>query len=323
MSALVQASDLSLSINGTPILNSISFELSAGETLGLVGESGSGKSMTALSLIGLLPPGAKLSGRLTFDGDDLLARPEADLCRLRGRMISMAFQEPMTALNPVQTIGEQVAEVFLLHQTLSKSEALEKAATVLERVGLPRKEFPLSRYPFELSGGQRQRVVIAIAVALQPKLLIADEPTTALDVTTEARILDLLQQLCAQDGIALLFVSHDLAAVTRLADTIAIMKDGEIVESGPTAALFDNLRHPYSIRLLNASTMTPRTDRGAVVSRHDNTGHAVLEVKNVTRDYVLPRRSFLKKPGLFRAVDDVSFTLHSGQNLGLVGESGS
>ena len=321
MSALLQARDLSLSINGTSILKSISFQLSAGETLGLVGESGSGKSMTALSMIGLLPPGAALSGSLMFDGEDLLATPEAEFCRLRGRRISMAFQEPMTALNPVKNIGDQVAEVFQLHLALSKPQALEKAAAALERVGLPPGQFPLTRYPFELSGGQRQRVVIAIAVALNPDLLIADEPTTALDVTTEARILDLLQELCAEDNIALLFVSHDLAAVARLADTIAIMKDGEIVESGPTSGLFDNLCHPYSIDLLKASTMTPRTDR--VGSADTGEGRVVLEVKNVVRDYVLPRQGFFEKPGLFRAVDDVSFTLQSGRNLGLVGESGS
>jgi len=278
--------------------------------------------MTALSLMGLLPPGATLSGSLLFDGDELVGKSEAEYCALRGRCLSMAFQEPMTALNPVQTIGAQVAEVFLTHEKTTRVDALEKAAAVLERAGLPPAKFPLSRYPFELSGGQRQRVVIAIAVAMRPKLLIADEPTTALDVTTEAQILDLLRQLCTENDIALLFVSHDLAAVARLADTIAIMKNGEIVESGPTTRLFDNLQHPYSRSLYAANVMAPgeiRTTNPDLASGQ----RTVLEVSNLRRDYVLSRKSFFQKAGTFCAVDDVSFVLQAGESLGLVGESGS
>jgi len=318
-----------LSINGTPILKSLSFALSAGKTLGVVGESGSGKSMTALAIMRLLPAGAELSGNLTFGGEDLLAKNDAEMCAVRGLKISMAFQEPMTALNPVQTIGAQVAEVFVKHQRLNTLQAYERAAAVLERVGLPNKEFPLGRYPFELSGGQRQRVVIAIAVALEPQLLIADEPTTALDVTTEAKILALLKQLCVEDQISLLFVSHDLAAVARLADKIAIMKAGEIVETGDTVGVFDNMRHPYSLALREASLIGSRrvaADEQAAAlqgSSERQRREPVLRVDNVTRDYTLPRARFFKRPAVFRAVDKVTFTLAAGESVGIVGESGS
>ncbi len=329
MKPLLQVDDLSLSINGTTILKSLSFALSAGKTLGLVGESGSGKSLTALAIMRLLPAGAELSGNLTFGGEDLLAKNDAEMCAVRGLKISMAFQEPMTALNPVQTIGAQVAEVFVKHQRLNTVQACERAAAVLERVGLPNKDFPLGRYPFELSGGQRQRVVIAIAVALGPQLLIADEPTTALDVTTEAKILALLKQLCVEDQISLLFVSHDLAAVARLADKIAIMKAGEIVETGDTVGVFDNMRHPYSLALREASLIGSRrvaADEQAAAlqgSSERRRREAVLQVDNVTRDYTLPRARFFKRPAVFRAVDKVTFTLAAGESVGIVGESGS
>lgn len=329
MKPLLQVDDLSLSINGTPILKSLSFALSAGQTLGLVGESGSGKSMTALAIMRLLPAGAELEGSLRFDGNDLLAKTETEMCTVRGKQISMAFQEPMTALNPVQSIGAQVAEVFVKHQHLDKGRAYARAAAVLERVGLPNAEFPLSRYPFELSGGQRQRVVIAIAVALRPQLLIADEPTTALDVTTEAKILDLLKQLCVEDRISLLFVSHDLAAVARLADKIAIMKAGEIVEAGATVDVFDNMRHPYSLALREASLIGSHRVAAdeQTETLHDETEQRqrdpVLQVENLSRDYALPRQHFFRRPAVFRAVDNVTFALEAGESVGIVGESGS
>ena len=320
MNALLEARDLSLSIGGAPILRNLSFALDRGRTLGLVGESGSGKSMTALSVIGLTPANGKRSGSLRFNGTELVGLDEAAYGDLRGRHLSMAFQEPMTALNPLQPIGMQVAEVFMRHDGASKTEALERAAAVLERVELPNAAFPLSRYPFELSGGQRQRVVIAIAVALRPSLLIADEPTTALDVTTEAKILALLKRLCVEDDMALLFVSHDLAAVAQLADDIAIMKDGEIVESGGALALFSSMQHPYSRALRDASRMEGLKSAAVGEARDEK---AVLEVQNLSRDYTQPRSSFWKAPATFRAVDDVSFSLYPGRSLGLIGESGS
>lgn len=332
MTPLLEVKNLSLTIHGVEILRDVSFELGSGQSLGLVGESGSGKSMTALSIMRLLPSGARLTGQLVFDGQDIVAKNDAKMCALRGSQISMAFQEPMTALNPLQSIGVQVAEVFSRHESLRKRDALSKAATVLERVGLPPAKIPLTRYPFELSGGQRQRVVIAIAVALNPKLLIADEPTTALDVTTEARILDLMQKLCAEDQISLLFVSHDLAAVARLADKIAIMKDGEIIEAGNTVELFESMQHPYSLALRDASNMASvggtrnAIDVGTNVDNDVNTATSVvplLEVKNVTRDYELPSTRFFGKAPTFRALDNVSFQLAVGESVGLVGESGS
>lgn len=336
MRPLLEVSDLSLTIHGVEILRRVSFELNVGQTLGLVGESGSGKSMTALSVMRLLPPGARLTGSLKFDGQDIISNDDTAMCALRGSRISMAFQEPMTALNPLQSIGSQVAETFLKHENMSRREAHTRAAAVLERVGLPPARIPLTRYPFELSGGQRQRAVIAIAVALKPKLLIADEPTTALDVTTESRILGLLQKLCAEDRISLLFVSHDLAAVARLADKIAVMKDGEIVEAGNTVDLFEGMRHPYALALRDASILDSSRDRTGnaqpeidlvatdnnktIDARHDG---PILEVANVTRDYPLPKARFLGKAATFRALDDVSFHLGAGESVGLVGESGS
>ena len=232
--SLLSVRSLDLAIRGAPVLSDVSFDLPAGKVMGLVGESGSGKSMTALALMGLLPPGAAVSGRADFDGRDLLSLPERALCGLRGREIGMIFQEPMTALNPLQTIGDQVAETLIVHGAATRAEARAIAAERLARVGLPQDRFPLTRYPHELSGGQRQRVCIALAVALRPKLLIADEPTTALDVTTQAQILDLLKGLVAEEGMAMLLITHDLAVVSGVADHVAVMQAGRIVEQGAT-----------------------------------------------------------------------------------------
>jgi peptide/nickel transport system ATP-binding protein len=187
--SLLRIEGLNLVIHATPILRDVALKVHGGETLGVIGESGSGKSMTALAVMGLLPSGSQVSGRIELDSADLLAKSETEMCRVRGQDIGMVFQEPMTALNPLQTIGDQVAETVRVHTRSSRSEAMEIARETLDRVGLPAREFPLGRYPHELSGGQRQRVVIAMAVALRPKLLVADEPTTALDVTTQARSL--------------------------------------------------------------------------------------------------------------------------------------
>ncbi|MEM1315511.1 MAG: dipeptide ABC transporter ATP-binding protein [Pseudomonadota bacterium] len=311
--SLLSLEGLHVDIGGGPILRDVSLSIAPGETLGLVGESGSGKSMTALSIMRLLPPGARMSGRVLLDGDDLAAKSEAEMCGLRGAGVGMVFQEPMTALNPVQTIGAQVAEVVRLHRPdLDETEAAREA---LARAGLPADRFPLSRYPHDLSGGQRQRVVIAMAVALRPRLLIADEPTTALDVTTQARILDLLKSLAREDGAGLLMITHDLAVVAEMADRIAIMRDGEVVEDGETVSLFRGMRHPYSRDLLAASTHRPRR-------RGRPPGDIVLEVRDAVRDYRLPRQRLLERRRLFRAVDRASLALRAGENLGLVGESG-
>ena len=316
--SLLETDRLSLAIGDTPILRDVSLRIDAGETLGLVGESGSGKSMTALAIMRLLPEGARAGGAIRFGGADLLAGSEAEMCAVRGREISMIFQEPMTALNPLKTIGEQVAETVRLHRRVSRGEAREVARRTLERVGLPADRVPLDRYPHDLSGGQRQRVVIAIAIALGPKLLIADEPTTALDVTTQATILELLQRLAREEGMGMLFITHDLAVVARVADRIAVMKEGAIVEEGRTVKLFGNLRHPYSRALMAASAHTPERARRAAGKDDAD----VLEVDGVVRDYRLRQRSLWRRPGLFRAVDGVSFAIRGGENVGLVGESG-
>lgn len=314
---LLRLNQLSLAIHGAPILKSISLEVAAGRTLGIIGESGSGKSMTALSIMQLLPRGASVSGDIRFNGQDLIGMDESSLCDLRGRDIGMVFQEPMTALNPVKSIGEQVSESVRLHRRVGQSEASRIAAETLQRVGLPNDEFPLSRYPHELSGGQRQRVVIAIAVACQPRLLIADEPTTALDVTTQAGILDLLDDLKASDGMALILITHDLAVVADRADDVAIMQKGVLVEAGPRQQIFTQPEHPYTHQLFEASAHVPARNRQV-----DQTSQALLSVEGLCCDYPLPRRSLFQSPGRFRAVNEVSFDIRSGESIGLVGESG-
>ncbi|NNE81698.1 MAG: ABC transporter ATP-binding protein [Silicimonas sp.] len=313
--SLLSIKGLCLSIHGTEILKDVFFDIAPGEICGVIGESGSGKSLTAFSVMQLLPRGAETSGEIRLSGLDVLAARESELCRMRGSDLGMVFQEPMTALNPVQTIGAQVAETILIHQDVSKAEAMARAAETLERCELPNDRFPLGRYPHELSGGQRQRVVIAMAIALQPKLLIADEPTTALDVTTQAEILRLLKRLVDEDDMGLMLISHDLAVVTDLADHIVIMKDGEVVETGEAATLHKSMQHPYTKALFEASGHQP--DRTAT-----RIEAPLLSVEGVIRDYALPRTSLLGPPGHFRAVDAVSFDIRRGECLGLVGESG-
>jgi peptide/nickel transport system ATP-binding protein len=307
--------NLSLAIHGTPILHGISLKIAEGEITALTGESGSGKSMTAFTTMGLLPKGASTSGTITFDGTDLLTLPEPKMCDLRGREIGMVFQEPMTALNPVQTIGAQVMETILIHKAMPTDRAEERAREVLSRVGLPSDRFPLTRYPHELSGGQRQRVVIAMAIALRPRLLIADEPTTALDVTTQAQILDLLKRLVKEDGMAMMMITHDLAVVSDMADTLNVMRHGEIVESGPTAQVLREMRHPYTKALFDASRH--QADLGKAKAEAP-----LLSVQNVSRDYPLPRKTPFGPRPMFRAVNTVSFEIKRGERVGLVGESG-
>ncbi len=318
--SLLEVKDLSLSIGPFPILRDIDLSVNAGEILGIIGESGSGKSMTALSIMHLLPEGAASRGSITLDGVELLGMPEAEMCGIRGKDIGMVFQEPMTALNPVKTIGDQVAETVRIHTGASRADAQRIARETLNRVELPAERFPLDRYPHELSGGQRQRVVIAMAIALRPRLLIADEPTTALDVTTQAQILALLQKLVDEDGMGLILITHDLAVVAGIADHVAILKGGEVVEAGETVRLFRHLAHPYSKALFAASGHVPA--RSAPPPHPEGTA-PVLAVTSVNRDYRMPRKHLFAAPRLLRAVDDVSFTIGRAENVGLVGESGS
>lgn len=316
--SLLEVTKLRLDIGATSILRDVDLAIEAAEIVGLVGESGSGKSMTALTIMRLLPHAARAGGRIRFDGQDILAANEEAMCRLRGDDIGMVFQEPMTALNPVKTIGEQVAEGIRWHTGASRADAEAQARRMLARVGLPEERFPLNRFPHELSGGQRQRVVIAIACALNPKLLIADEPTTALDVVIQAQILDLLKDLVEENRMGLLLISHDLAVVANMADRIAIMRSGEVVESGPAAETLAAQRHPYTRQLAEASVhvparAAPRTAPGKV---------PLLSIRNLTRDYRGRRISPFRYAPVTRAVDNVSFDIAEGQSVALVGRSG-
>ncbi|MEQ8355352.1 MAG: ABC transporter ATP-binding protein [Kiloniellaceae bacterium] len=236
-----------------PILEGVGFDLPTGTSLGIVGESGCGKSMTALAIMGLLPGPARAEGEILFEGHNLLALPEAALCKIRGRRMAMVFQEPMMALNPVKTIGFQVAEGLRWHLDLSRGAAESRAVKLLDRVGLPQPRFAPDLYPHQLSGGQRQRVVIAMALACDPALLIADEPTTALDVTSQAAILDLLAEVAAEAGLALLLITHDLAVVWQNTRNMLVMYAGRVVERGPTHEVFARMAHPYTRGLLAAS----------------------------------------------------------------------
>lgn len=328
---LLSVSQLGLKIGSAEILDDISFELSAGRVLGLIGESGSGKSMTALSIMQLLPAGSETRGEIILQGEvsstenkvlHILNLDEPALCDIRGRRIGMIFQEPMTALNPVKTIGEQVAETIQVHGEQSRETALTVARETLDRVGLPAAAFPMSRYPHELSGGQRQRVVIAMAIALQPDVLIADEPTTALDVTTQAQILEMLVQLVAEDNMALLFISHDLAVVSGIADTVAIMRHGKILQQGPVDEIFSAQSHPYTRQLLKASSHVPQRERHDLPAERGDTDAPLLQVQELVREYVVPGRGWFGREGVFRAIDGVSFNVRRGESVGLVGESG-
>ncbi|MBK6716394.1 MAG: ABC transporter ATP-binding protein [Burkholderiales bacterium] len=233
-------------------LRGLDFSLARGETLGLIGESGCGKSLTALALMGLLPEGAQVSGSMRFEGRELVGLPERDWCALRGDRVAMVFQEPMTALNPLHPIGRQIAEPLRLHRGLGRSEARAEALRLLERVQLPQAARRLDAYPHQLSGGQRQRVVIAIALACRPDLLIADEPTTALDVTVQREVLALIAELVAEDGMALLLISHDLGVMAQQVRRLLVMYGGQGVEGGPTAEVFRRMSHPYTRGLFAA-----------------------------------------------------------------------
>jgi peptide/nickel transport system ATP-binding protein len=254
--ALLTVTDLGVTLQTTrgpaAALRNVSFTLARGDTVGLIGESGSGKSITALALMGLLPEGARVAGSIRLQGRELVGLPENELCKLRGDRIGMVFQEPMTALNPLHPIGRQIAEPLRLHRGVSGGAARAEALRLLERVQLPQAARRLDAYPHQLSGGQRQRVVIAIALACGPDLLIADEPTTALDVTIQREVLDLIAELVAEDGMGLLLISHDLGVMAQRVRRLMVMYGGTVAESGPTAEVFARLAHPYSRGLFAA-----------------------------------------------------------------------
>jgi peptide/nickel transport system ATP-binding protein len=315
---LLAIESLSVSIGPAQIIKNLSLKMGAGEILGLVGASGSGKSMTALAIARLLPAQAQVSGAVLLNGESLTTMSQTDMQRIRGRDVGMVFQEPMSSLNPLMSIGDQVAETVRLHRSVTAAEARGMARETLELVGLSGVEGALDRLPYELSGGQRQRVAIAIAVVLTPALLIADEPTTALDVSTQAQVLQLLKGLARHRNMGLILVSHDLAVVAHMTDRVALLHQGQIVEEGATSRVLRDWQHPYGRALIAAADLPPSRKRS-----WRDLGPPVLEVRDIVQEYSRGRRSLWSAATRVRAVDGVSLHVRAGETVGLVGESGS
>ncbi|TVZ39314.1 glutathione transport system ATP-binding protein/oligopeptide transport system ATP-binding protein [Alteromonadaceae bacterium 2753L.S.0a.02] len=306
----------------TNAVKDVSFTLDPGKILGIVGESGSGKSVCCYSMLGLIPtpPGKIESGSAIFENQDLLKLSEKQLRDIRGRKISMIFQDPMTSLNPYMTIGQQLIEAYRLHFKSSKKEARAKALKALQEVGIVNAEQRLDAYPHEFSGGMRQRVMIAMALITEPKLLIADEPTTALDVTIQAQILELIKKLQASHNLAVVFITHDLAVISQLADDIIVMKDGEVVESGTAHAVFSEQKHPYTRKLVAAVPDSAKPVPPQTVPDEP----PLVKVSNLNKTFISHSGGlFGRKHEPFKAVDNVSLEIKRGEILGLVGESGS
>jgi microcin C transport system ATP-binding protein len=313
--SLLEVNDLSVEFGTRRVVDRVSFSLDVGEKLALVGESGSGKTVTALSLLRLIET-ARLTGEILFDGRPVLQISDAALQAMRGHHIAVIFQEPMTALNPIYTVGRQIAETLQLHMGMNSAQAVQGAIDALARVGISEAERRARSYPHQLSGGQRQRAMIAMALACNPRLLIADEPTTALDVAIRSQILDLIDKLRAESGMALLLITHDLNLVRRYADRVAVMEQGVIVEQGRTADVTQHPQHAYTQKLLNSrpQRVVPTPGAGCAVS-----------AKGVQVDYPkrLPGVAGWFKKGVFTAVRGVDFELAPGETLGVIGESGS
>ena len=319
---LLEVKDLSVNFGtgdkAVRAVRGVSFDIRRGETVALVGESGSGKSVTALSVLQLLayPAASHPTGSIRFQGKELVGASTRELLSVRGNRISMIFQEPMTSLNPLHTIERQVNEVLILHKGLSREAARKRTLELLEQVGIPDAANRLDAYPHQLSGGQRQRVMIAMALANEPDLLIADEPTTALDVTIQAQILKLLKSLQARYGMALLFITHDLGIVRKMADRVCVMTQGRIVEQGPVAEVFDRPQHSYTQHLLSAE---PKGRPAAV----DPAAPEILRLDDLKVHFPIRRGVMRRTVGHVKAVDGVSLALRAGHTIGLVGESGS
>jgi peptide/nickel transport system ATP-binding protein len=316
---LLTVESLSVTFNRQQnVVDDISFNIFPGETFALVGESGSGKSITALSVLRLLPNNADLDAKsISLQGDNLLRRTELELCKIRGRRIGLIFQDPMSSLNPVMTIGEQVAEAIQEHFSLSKSDTDQRVLELLQQVELPEPQKRIKDYPHQLSGGQRQRVMIAIALAGKPDLLIADEPTTSLDVTIQAQILALLKSIQQKTGMALWLISHDLALVSTMADRVAVMQQGKIVETAHSAELFSQAKHPYTRQLLSALPSLQSCLQHSAEEKPP-----LLQVREFHCHYPIRKGLFKRIVGYVRAVDGVSLTIQQGKTLALVGESG-
>ena len=298
---LLSVKDLSVSIHEQPIIKNISFNLGAGEILALTGESGSGKSISALALMGLLPHGSKKEGIINFEGTDLNKISEPNFCKLRGKKISMVFQEPMTALNPVQSIGKQISETLVQHKACAPNELKNRVRKTMDRVGL--RGIDPSRFPHQLSGGQRQRVVIAMAICLEPSILIADEPTTALDVTTQSKILKLIQEFAEKDGISIILITHDLAIVANISNYLLLMKEGILVDQGQPKRVFRDLSHPYTKKLFSASS------EQFSFKENNLSKEKLLEVRSVSVNYGSHERGIFSKGKSVEAVSNVSLDL--------------
>ena len=319
---LLKVESLSITFNSEGmerrVVDEVSFSLDRGRTLAIVGESGSGKSVTALSIVRLLA-GTSVrypSGRILFEGADLLAADEKTIRAVRGNAITMVFQEPMTSLNPLHTIEQQISEILVLHGLTDRRAIRARVLELLTEVGIPDPSGRLNAYPHQLSGGQRQRVMIAMALANRPKLLIADEPTTALDVTVQAQILKLLKELQMRHGMSMIFITHDLGIVRKIADDVCVMQKGKIVESGPVSQVFNAPNHTYTRMLLSSE---PR----GVAPRLDTSAQEILKADDIKVWFPVKKGLFRKTVAHVKAVDGVSLRLRPGQTLGVVGESGS
>ena len=318
MSNILSVKDLSLIIGKEKLLKSVSFEIKQGEIFALVGESGSGKSLTSLAIMRLLPDVISVSsGDIKLKNKSLFTLPEYQMQTIRGKSIAMIFQEPMSALNPVMTVGEQVAEVIKIHLGLKKETIKNKVISLFGEVALKDPHERYNWYPHQLSGGQKQRVVIAIALACEPDLLIADEPTTALDVTIQAQVLKLLKKIRDKRNLSILFITHDMAVVAQMADRVAVMRYGEILEQAECKAFFDHPQHPYTQSLLKDAMETK--DNRTMAEEPDK----LLEVKNLKVYFPIKKGFFQRTVGYVKAVDDVTLSIPKGKTLALVGESGS
>ncbi len=318
MSSILSVKDLSLIIGKEKLLRSINFEIKRGEIFALVGESGSGKSLTSLAIMRLLPDVISVSsGDIKLKNSSLFALPESQMQKIRGKSIAMIFQEPMSALNPVMTVGEQVAEVIKIHLGLKKEAIKDKVISLFKEVALKDPQERYHWYPHQLSGGQKQRVMIAIALACEPDLLIADEPTTALDVTIQAQVLRLLKKIQAERNLSILFITHDMAVVSQMADRVAVMRNGEILEQAECKTFFNDPQHPYTQSLLR-DAMGTKEDRNS-----KKKSDRLLEVENLKVYFPIKKGFFQRTVGHVQAVDGVTLSISRGKTLALVGESGS
>ncbi len=311
--------------NKVNVVDDVSFAIKKGETFVLLGESGSGKSISALSIMRLLPPAVKInSGEVVLNGQDLFQLPESKMRDVRGAKIGMIFQEPQSSLNPVLTAGQQISETLFRHQNLSKEKCIKRSIELLDAVGIPEPDRRINEYPHQFSGGMKQRIMIAMALAGEPELLIADEPTTALDVTIQAQVLELLNQLQKDTGMAILFITHDLGVTSQMADHVAVMRQGKIVEAKDKQSLFANPEHPYTLQLFDAiPSWDKRQSENNEVEVKRTDDQCLLKVRDLKVHYPIKKGVFKRVVGHVRAVDGVTIDVHAGETVAVVGESGS